>query len=68
VQNLNFEKDKTYVDRINNQYVFIEKRGNVTIFEDILGRTCRNSIGRYRWDDKDTDMDIIGALDERNTN
>jgi len=64
MQNLTFEKGKVYLDRIDNQYVFIEKRGNVTVFEDILGRTCRNSNGRYRWDDKDDNMDIIGELNE----
>ena len=64
MQNLTFEKGKVYLDRIDNQYVFIEKRGNVTVFEDILGTTCRNSVGRYRWDDEDTDMDIIGELNE----
>lgn len=64
MQNLTFEKGKVYLDRIDNQYVFIEKRGNVTVFEDMLGTTCRNSVGRYRWDDEDTDMDIIGELNE----
>ena len=64
MQNLTFEKGKVYLDRIDNQYVFIEKRGNVTVFENILGRTCRNSVGRYRWDDKDDNMDIIGELNE----
>jgi hypothetical protein len=64
MQNLTFEKDKIYLDRIGNQYVFVEKRAGVTVFEDILGRTHRNSVGRYRWDDKDTDMDIVGELNE----
>jgi len=67
MQNLTFVKDKVYLDRIDNQYVFIEKRGNVTVFENILGTTCRNSVGRYRWDGKDDNMDIIGALDEQHS-
>ena len=65
MQNLTFVKDEVYVDRINNAYLFIEKRGGVTVFEDLLQhRELRNINGRYRWDDKDDDRDIIGKLDD----
>ena len=65
MQNLTFVKDEVYVDRKNNAYVFIEKRGGVTVFEDLLKhREHRNINGRYRWDDKDDDRDIIGKLED----
>lgn len=65
MQNLNFVKGEVYIDRKNNAYTFIEKRGGVIIFEDLLmKRECRNGEGRYRWDNKDDDRDIIGELDD----
>jgi len=65
VQNLTFVKDEVYVDRKNNAYVFVEKRSGVTVFEDLLQhREVRNQDGRYRWDNKDDDRDIIGKLED----
>ena len=67
MQNLNFEEDKIYVDREGTKYVFIDRRGGVTIFKDMSTNkhACKNINGQYRWDNKDDPRDIIGEyIDE----
>ena len=64
---MTFIENEIYVDRNNTQYRYIERRGGVTVFI-IFGteqRTIRNSVGRFRWDDLDTSVDIIGKLDDK---
>jgi len=64
---MTFIENEIYIDRSNTQYRYIERRGGVTVFI-ILGtdqRTIRNSVGRFRWDDLDTSIDIIGKLDDK---
>jgi hypothetical protein len=64
---MTFIENEIYVDRNNTQYRYIERRGGVTVFI-IFGteqRTIRNSVGRFRWDELDTSVDIIGKLDRK---
>jgi hypothetical protein len=64
---MTFIENEIYVDRNNTQYRYIERRGGVTVFI-IFGteqRTIRNSVGRFRWDELDTSVDIIGKLDDK---
>lgn len=61
---MKFEENKTYVDRQSRQYTFIRKSGSVAVFAESIGKqTCRNDKGWYRWDDKETDEDIIGVCE-----
>jgi hypothetical protein len=63
---MTFNEEEYYVDRDNTQYLYIERRGGVTVFLNLTTRerAIRNSVGRFRWDDLDTNFDIIGKLDE----
>ena len=63
---MKFVENEIYVDRSNTRYRYIERRGGVTVFI-ILGtdqRTIRNSVGRFRWDDLDTSIDIISKVND----
>lgn len=54
-----FETGKTYSDRLGESYVFLYKSNGVTVFENMDGfRKCRNETGMYRWDGKETELDI----------
>lgn len=54
-----FEIGKTYSDSAGENYIFLYKVGGVTVFEDMDGlRKCRNESGMYRWDGKETELDI----------
>lgn len=58
---MKFEEGNAYYVRQGNQYTFVRKSSGVTVFADIEGKlTCRNDRGMYRWDDKQTDEDIVG--------
>jgi hypothetical protein len=59
---MEFIVGEIYVDRDNTQYRYIERRGGVTVFMNLTTneRAIRNSVGRFRWDDLDTNFDIIG--------
>ena len=63
---MTFIENEIYIDRDNTQYRYIERRGGVTVFFNLTTneRAIRNSVGRFRWDDQDTSIDIIGKLDE----
>jgi hypothetical protein len=63
---MTFIENEIYIDRDNTQYRYIERRGGVTVFMNLTTneRAIRNSVGRFRWDDQDTSIDIIGKLDE----
>jgi hypothetical protein len=56
---MNFEAGKTYKDRAGNTYIYVKKSGNVTIFRDETKEVARHSSGRYRWDEQDTEKDIV---------
>jgi hypothetical protein len=61
---MKFEENQNYVDRKGRQYTFVRKSSGVTVFADTTGKqTCRNDKGWYRWDDKETDEDIIGVAE-----
>jgi hypothetical protein len=64
---MTFIENEIYVDRDNTQYRYIERRGGVTVFMNLMTneRAIRNSVGRFRWDDLDTSVDIIGKLDDK---
>ena len=64
---MTFIENGIYVDRDNTQYRYIERRGGVTVFMNLTTneRAIRNSVGRFRWDDLDTPVDIIGKVDEK---
>lgn len=60
-----FHHGVKYIDRVGRVYSFVRKSGGVTVFEDVNGKpTCRNDKGLYRWDDKQTDEDIINEVSE----
>jgi hypothetical protein len=61
---MEFIVDEIYVDRDNTQYRYIERRGGVTVFMNLTTneRAIRNSVGRFRWDDLDTSIDIVGKV------
>lgn len=54
-----FVEDKIYKDRAGNEYTYLYKSGGVTVFQRDNTKTCRNVDGKYRWDDKETDKDIL---------
>jgi hypothetical protein len=56
-----FEEGKSYKDRVGNQYVYLYKSGGVSIFSLNGVKTCRHIFGKYRWDDKETEMDIVNV-------
>lgn len=57
---MKFEDGNIYYDRKDRQYTFVRKSGGVTVFSDADGElTCPNDEGLYRWDDKQTDEDIV---------
>jgi len=57
---MKFVTGKKYVDRTGTIYTFREKVGGVTTFENEVGiPMCRNEKGMYRWDDKETPLDIV---------
>ena len=57
---ITFVENATYYSRSGEAFTFLYKSGNVTVFADIEGkRSCRNSDGMYRWDDKETNVDIV---------
>ena len=64
---MTFIENEIYIDRSNTQYRYIERRGGVTAFMNLTTneRAIRNSVGRFRWDDLDTSIDIIGKLDDK---
>ena len=64
---MTFIENEIYVDRDNTQYRYIERRGGVTVFINLKTneRAIRNSVGRFRWDDLDTSIDIIRKLDDK---
>jgi len=64
---MTFIENEIYIDRDNTQYRYIERRGGVTVFFNLTTneRAIRNSVGRFRWDDLDTSIDIIGKLDDK---
>lgn len=54
-----FETGKIYSDCVGESYIFCYKLGGVTVFENMGGvRRCRNESGMYRWDGKETELDI----------
>ena len=54
-----FVQNAQYLDRKGNCYVFLYKNGGVTVFQDDNGKLhCRNDKGLYRWDGKETEIDI----------
>lgn len=56
---MSWEYSKTYSDRLGESYIFLHKSGGVTVFENMDGfRKCRNESGMYRWDGKETELDI----------
>lgn len=59
---MKFEIGKKYTDRLGREYTFIRKgSGSVIWFEDSSGKLkARNESGAYRWDNKQTDEDIVG--------
>jgi hypothetical protein len=61
---MEFIVGEIYVDRDNTQYRYIERRGGVTVFMNLTTneRAIRNSVGRFRWDDLDTSIDIVGKV------
>ena len=61
---MEFIVGEIYVDRDNTQYRYIERRGGVTVFMNLTTneRSIRNSVGRFRWDDLDTSIDIVGKV------
>jgi hypothetical protein len=57
-----FEENQTYFDRDGLPYIYIRKSGGVTVFQDDKGKlVCRNHVGMYRWDDKETNLDILAS-------
>jgi hypothetical protein len=56
---MNFEAGKTYRDRAGKEYTYVRKSGNVTVFHDGSREVARHSSGRYRWDEQDTEKDIV---------
>jgi len=56
-----FEEGKTYKDRAGNVYEYLYKSGGVSIFSSNGVKTCRHVSGKYRWDDKETEMDIANV-------
>ena len=64
---MTFIEGEYYVDRDNTQYIYVERRGGVMVFLNTTTRerAIRNSVGRFRWDDQDTSIDIIGKLDDK---
>lgn len=56
---IKFEVGKIYEDRVGNKYTYLYKNSNVTVFEIGDKKAARHESGRYRWDDVDTDMDIV---------
>ena len=61
---MNFVQGQTYKDREGAFYVFLHKNGNVCIFSDGTRKVCRHASGRYRWDEKQTNVDIVGEPSE----
>ena len=61
---MEFIVGEIYVDRDNTQYRYIERRGGVTVFMNLTTneRAIRKSVGRFRWDDLDTSIDIVGKV------
>jgi hypothetical protein len=56
---MNFEPGKFYRDRAGNEYTYVKKSGNIAVFHDGEREVARHSSGRYRWDDRDTQEDIV---------
>lgn len=61
---MNYDTTKFYTDREGVEYTFVRQTGNVTVFKewksDVV--TCRNANGAYRWDNKQTEKDIVYEL------
>jgi hypothetical protein len=55
-----FIENQIYFDRRGLQYIYLRKNGGVTVFQNSEGKLdCRNHEGMYRWDGKQTDLDIL---------
>jgi hypothetical protein len=59
---MTFVAGETYISREGKEYIYIERRQGVQIFEcaETKTRLLLNLVGRYRWDDQDHPCDIIG--------
>ena len=58
-----FEKGKTYKDIAGNYYEFLYQSGGVAVFSLNGGKTCRHISGKYRWDDRQTELDVVAPND-----
>ena len=57
---MKFKYGETYYNKTGEAYIFLNKSGGVTVFEDMDGFCkCRNETGMYRWDGKETELDIV---------
>ena len=58
-----FVQGEIYHDRAGNSYTYVRRgltASTVLIFEDATGkRTCRHESGNFRWDDQQTELDIL---------
>jgi len=59
---MNFIQNEIYISREGKEYVYVERRGGVLIFDPILSeenRLLTNLNGQFRWDNQDHPFDII---------
>jgi hypothetical protein len=58
-----FVQGETYSDRAGNLYTYVRRgltASTVRVFEDTTGKlTCRHESGNFRWDDQQTELDIL---------
>jgi len=58
-----FIKDEVYLTREGREYLFVERRGGVLVFDTDAESTRRlltNLNGQFRWDNKEHPCDIVG--------
>lgn len=56
---MSFKENASYKDRIGREYVYLYKNNGVLIFSIDGEKKARHVSGKYRWDDKETEMDIL---------
>ena len=56
---MSFKEGVSYKDRVGREYTYLYRTGGVLVFSIDGEKKARHVSGNYRWDDKETEMDIL---------
>lgn len=56
---MSFKEGVSYKDRVGRGYTYLYRTGGVLVFSIDGEKKARHVSGNYRWDDKETEMDIL---------